>query len=355
MIPNFEHFLYPILFLLRDGTPKKREELKNLCIEYMGFTNDELLEKISSGKKYKIVDRLQWATYYLLKSGLLCRPNKATDQITQEGIDLLNTGVTELNRQFLRDHYESFRLFEKQTRDAAKNRLIAKGVTNKKRKIESGNEINENSLFNDNKNIAELDIFFDSQNREKISNSLKTQSEFELKIAKIINEIEELNSDLIQELIGIINDFDSESFENLIKELLPLMGYSSVFEKFDSNIKLSHKVTASGLVNIDELGLSRFLFIAHNNITDEIKAIDVQSFMGYLSTSGLSKGVYITTSNFSEDALTVKNYGTVKVVLIDGLSLAKLMIKFNLGVFTRKTFEIKDVNQEYLFTHLSRS
>lgn len=147
MIPSFEHFLYPTLFLLRDGTPKKREELKNLCIEYMGFTNDELLEKISSGKKYKIVDRLQWATYYLLKSGLLCRPNKATDQITQEGIDLLNTGVTELNRQFLRDHYESFRLFEKQTRDAAKNRLIAKEVTNKKRKIESGKEVNENSLF----------------------------------------------------------------------------------------------------------------------------------------------------------------------------------------------------------------
>lgn len=357
MIPSFEHFLYPTLFLLRDGIPKKRDELKELCIDFMGFTKEELQEKINSGKKYKIVDRLQWATYYLLKAGLLCRPTKATDQITSEGIELLKSGIKELNRQFLREHYESFRIFEKKTRDAAQERLKAKQKGRSQRiesKLKSKVDAGEELLFQTN-NISEIDSSLKTHNLEKISTELTIHSEFELKIHKIMDEVEDLTNSLIRELVDIVNDFDSESFENLLKELMPSMGYSSVWERFECPVNFSHKITASGLVNIDELGLSRFLFVAHNGITEAVNAIDVQSFMGYLSTCGLSKGIYITTSYFSQEALDVPNYGAVKVILVDGTSLAKLMVKFNIGVITRETFEVKEVNQEYLFTHLSHS
>lgn len=357
MIPSFEHFLYPTLFLLRDGVPKRRNELKELCIGFMGFTRKELQERISSGKKYKIVDRLQWATYYLLKAGLLCRPSKGTDQITSEGIELLNSGVKDLNRQFLREHYESFRIFEKQTRDAAQERLKAKQKGRNQKtesKLKSEVDTDEKLLLKAN-NTSPIDSAIDINSREKNLALLNIHSEFELKVCKITNEVEDLTNSLIQELVGIINDFDSESFENLLKELMPRMGYSSVFEKFELPINFSHKVTASGIVNIDELGLSRFLFVAHNGITEAVNEKDVQSFIGYLSTCRLSKGIYFTTSCFSQEALDVLNDGAVKVILIDGTSLAKLMIKFNLGVVTRETFEVKDVNHEYLFTHLSHS
>lgn len=45
----------------------------------------------------------------------------------------------------------------------------------------------------------------------------------------------------------------------------------------------------------------------------------------------------------------------VRCILIGGEMLAKLMIKFNVGVVTRNVFEIKDVDQEYLFTRLTQS
>ena len=72
----------------------KRGDLRIACEKYMGFTEEELQERINSGKKYKIVDRLQWATYYLLKAGLLARPDHATDQITEQGKFLVDSGVT---------------------------------------------------------------------------------------------------------------------------------------------------------------------------------------------------------------------------------------------------------------------
>lgn len=94
MIPSFEEFLFPVLFVLMDGKPQHRDDLRESCVKYMGFSEEELRERINSGKKYKIVDRLQWATYYLQKAGLVFRPDHATDQITAEGKALIESGVT---------------------------------------------------------------------------------------------------------------------------------------------------------------------------------------------------------------------------------------------------------------------
>lgn len=233
MIPSFEEFLFPVLFVLMDGKPQHRDDLRESCVKYMGFSEEELRERINSGKKYKIVDRLQWATYYLQKAGLVFRPDHATDQITAEGKALIDSGVTKISRQFLRENFEAYRVFEKQTRNAAKLRLQEK--------------------------------------KEKQKNKQDTKS--------------------------IKKPNDSKK-------------------------------------SIDK---------------------DVQSFVGALSSIGISKGVYITTSEFSSEALSYQTHGAVRCILIGGEMLAKLMIKFNVGVVTRNVFEIKDVDQEYLFTRLTQS
>lgn len=350
MIPSFEEFLFPVLFALQNGNPLKREELKEACVKYMGLSSEDLQEKISSGKRYKIVDRLQWATYYLLKSGLLCRPNPATEMITNEGLNLVQSGVTKINRQFLRAHYETFREFEYQTREAAKLRSKNKKNTKKKKKME--------------KKGYNTDLF--QQDTTPIPNNIKLEESkdytpvkfgmtaFEESLNKILEQFEILNDGLVTELINIINDFDTESFRCLLLELFPHMGYASLFEERNLNAKIGHDVKLSGLLNIDELGMNRFFVLAHNKTTEEISLSDVQAFIGALSNIGITSGVYITTSKFSSDALAYQNQGAVRCVLVDGQKLAKLMIKFNIGVVTRKTFEVKEVDQEYLFTRLTR-
>ena len=134
------------------------------------------------------------------------------------------------------------------------------------------------------------------------------------------------------------------------------MGYSTNFEKRKISAKMPHDIRLSGFVNIDELGLNRFLVLAHNNTGDEIDLVDVQSsFVGVLSSIGMTTGVYITASEFSSKALSRQTHGAVRCILIGGKMPAELTIKFNVGVVTRNVFGIKDVDQEYLFTRLNQS
>ena len=349
MIPNFEAFLFPVLYLLKEGSPMKRGDLRIACEKYMGFTEEELQERINSGKKYKIVDRLQWATYYLLKAGLLARPDHATDQITEEGKFLVDSGVTEINRQYLRKHYKSFRDFEIQTRESSKQRQAEKAAKTKS-KPQRISVLKEVSIYGAKKvvKVENEPIVHDIE----LSNAPIT---LDKKLSQIEEDITALTQGLINELKGIVNDFDKESFRCLLLELIPKMGYSSVFEDYDINAKMAHDIVLSGYFNIDEMGLNRFFVLAHNKTTEQISQIDVQSFIGALSSIGVNMGVYITTSAFSSEALAYQTNGSIRCVLIDGIALAKLMAKFNIGVVTRKTFEIKDVDQEYLFTRLTQS
>ena len=75
-----------------------------------------------------------------------------------------------------------------------------------------------------------------------------------------------------------------------------------------------------------------------------VGAPDIHQFKGALMTVGATKGVYITTSHFSEEAKKVANSGSVRVVLIDGAQLARYMIKFNVGVVTSHSFEVKRID-----------
>lgn len=351
MIPSFEKFMYPVLQVLKDGSPKQRNELRKACADFMGLTKEDLEEKIISNNKYKIVDRLQWATYYLLKAGLLTRPSKAVEQITPEGSALLATGITEITRQYLRAHYETVAQFEKKTRLAAKKRASLKANASKETMTKK--DLREEPIKN---TIVKSDNICETNDNLQISdNHCFGMSLLEEKIATIAQQVNSIQEGLISELIGIVNDFDSNSFKRLLLELIPKMGYTTVFQEYNVDAKLGHEVTMSGFVNIDELGINKFFIVANNNIEEEVTIFDVQSFIETLRNLGVTNGVYVTTSDFTNKAKMHNMYGNINIILINGHELAKLMIKYNIGVKIRHAFEIKDVDQEYLFTHLTQS
>jgi restriction system protein len=63
---------------------------------------------------------------------------------------------------------------------------------------------------------------------------------------------------------------------------------------------------------------------------------------------GASKGVLITTSRFSSQAETAaKMIPSMRILLIDGDRLAGLMIRYNVGVRTERTVEIKKLDFDY--------
>jgi restriction system protein len=74
---------------------------------------------------------------------------------------------------------------------------------------------------------------------------------------------------------------------------------------------------------------------------------EIQKFVGALQGQRARKGIFITTSTFSKDALDYAERIDSKVVLIDGTMLARLMIQHNLGVSTIASYELKKTDTDY--------
>ena len=74
---------------------------------------------------------------------------------------------------------------------------------------------------------------------------------------------------------------------------------------------------------------------------------EVQKFVGALAGQGAKKGIFITTSNFTKEALDYTPKNETKIVLIDGEQLAQLMIDYNLGVSVSVNYEIKKIDNDY--------
>ena len=80
----------------------------------------------------------------------------------------------------------------------------------------------------------------------------------------------------------------------------------------------------------------------------DYQSIMLHKFVGALSSQGASKGIFITTSSFSSDALDcgLKSISP-KIVLIDGVTLAQYMIDYDIGVSKVKSFEIKRKDSDF--------
>ena len=76
---------------------------------------------------------------------------------------------------------------------------------------------------------------------------------------------------------------------------------------------------------------------------------EIQKFVGALAGQGASKGLFITTAKFSDGAIEYsQKQHTAKIVLIDGMELAKLMIEYNIGVSVENIYEIKKIDSDFL-------
>ena len=81
--------------------------------------------------------------------------------------------------------------------------------------------------------------------------------------------------------------------------------------------------------------------------TSSIGRPDVQGFVGSLVGLGAGKGVFVTTSSFSRQAVEFVDRLPQRVILIDGQSLADLMIEYNVGVRINRALEFKRLDEGF--------
>ena len=122
------------------------------------------------------------------------------------------------------------------------------------------------------------------------------------------------------------------------------MGYGGDFEDAAHVTQLSKDGGIDGIIKEDALGLDKIYIQAKRWNDKKVNAPDIQQFLGALLNVGAQKGIYITTSSFTDSAKKAAQTGSMKIVLIDGEQLARYMVNYNLGVITARSFDVKRVD-----------
>ena len=299
-VPGYQEFMFPILKCLYDGKQYLKKTICEKMIEAFNLTQEQLYEKVPSQSEPTYINRIGWAVTYMKKAGLIDSPNRACYVITDEGKKLVDNNITNLNTKYLRK-YPSFIDFRKSSHEAeAKIPVdVTKDDETPYEKIASYNAIIKKTICDD------------------LLNKILEQSPY--------------------------------FFEQLVVDLLVSMGYGGNIEDAGKATKKSGDEGIDGLIKEDKLGLDTIYIQAKRYRKDNLVGRPtIQQFIGALQLKGARKGILITTSDFTKDALEAVSYSTtVSIVLINGYKLVDLMYEHNIGVGVEKVIQIKKIDNNY--------
>lgn len=136
-------------------------------------------------------------------------------------------------------------------------------------------------------------------------------------------------------------------FEQAVLDLIMAMGYGGA-EGSATRTQLSADGGIDGIVDQDALGLSRIYVQAKRYGPDNIVGRPaIQAFVGALAGNQANQGVFITTSRFSADARAFAESVPTRVVMIDGQRLARLMIRYGVGVQVKQTIQVVEIDEDF--------
>lgn len=297
-LPKYDQLMLPLMKLLKmQHEPIRIAEAARMLADNSGLTEDELAQTLPSGK-YIFADRVGWAKTYLVKAGLIHQPKRGYCELSKKGKELDLTLLDQINNEYLMQ-YEGFFEFKKGMKNT-------KNLGNQQTGLE----------------LEEVD-----------------QTPLEL----IESKTELLESEIKQELLDLIKANNPAFFERLVVDLLVAMGYGGSHRDAAQAIGKTNDGGIDGIISEDRLGLDK-IYIQAKRWQGTIGRPDIQQFNGALIDQGAKKGVFITTSSFSKEAIqSAKKSG---IVLIDGNRLTSLMIEFGLGVTIERSFHVYRIDSD---------
>jgi restriction system protein len=151
---------------------------------------------------------------------------------------------------------------------------------------------------------------------------------------------------LATEMIETVKQNTPVFFEELVVKLLLKMGYGGSRQEAGRAVGRSGDGGIDGIINEDRLGLDA-VYIQAKRWEGTVGRPEIMKFVGALAGQRASKGVFISTSSYTQEAREYAAQSQYKVVLIDGERLAQLMIEYNLGVSVAAVYEIKRIDNDF--------
>jgi restriction system protein len=299
-VPDFQAVMLPFLELLSDGQEwKMRDVVESLALRF-SLTDEERQEMLPSGQSKVFNNRVGWAKTHLKNAGLVDNPTRGKVRLSDRGRKVLGQNPESIDMKFLRQ-FDGYRTFIGELKEDKPGGISIDQVQNESQ-------------------ATPLELFEASYST--------------------------LRAALAEDLQSRLIECSPQFFEQIVVKLLHAMGYGGQFGE-GRVTNYSHDGGIDGVINEDKLGLD-VVCIQAKRWQGTVSRPTIQSFVGSMDMIRAKKGVVITTSDFSRDAVDfVERIEGKRVVLINGKHLAQLMIDHDVGVSTTGTYKLKEVSNDF--------
>ncbi len=295
-IPDFQTIMRPLLKHISDGKKYSNREITESLAEHFQLTAEERNTLLPSGRQKVFDNRVAWAKAHLKMAGLLLTPTRGFYIITEKGLDVLKKDLERINLKFLRQFPEY------------------------QEKVDQGRK----------KPGKEKDITEAEQTPQEV----------------LEEAYQSIRQELSAELLTQIKAGSPAFFEQLVIDLLVKMGYGGTLQDAGQSLGRAGDEGLDGIIKEDRLGLD-VIYVQAKKWENPVSRPEIQKFAGALQGRRARKGVFITTSSFSQGARDYAANIDSRIVLIDGQEMTGLMIDYGVGVTSTSVYEVKRMDYDY--------
>jgi restriction system protein len=297
-IPDFQSFFKPLLDIASDEKEHSLKEAREIIAKKMNLTYEDLIEPLPSKTQTRFENRIAWAKSYFVQAKVLESPKRGFFHITQRGLDLHKQGHSRIDTKIL-DQFQEF-----------------------------------------------VDFHYPTETKKGILPPQPLEVPAETPEEILEKAYQSIMNDLAGQVLDRIKLNSPKFFEYLVVDLMVAMGYGGSHADAGKSIGTSGDEGVDGIIKEDKLGLD-VIYLQAKRWEGTVGRPEIQKFVGALHGKHAKKGVFITTGKFTEDAHGFVKSIDSKVILIDGKTLAELMIDNDLGMTTSSTYKVKRIDTDY--------
>ena len=293
-IPDFRTIMPVMLEHLADLRERSDREISRAMAEHFGLSLEERTRYLPGSDRNLFVDRVSWAKAELAMAGLIEIPRRGKAVITERGLDVLKQGNLSLEQSLFQKFLESHRKIGKDSNDTA---------------------------------------VFSVWNLEQYPQEVMDEA------------YEGHRRKLCSELLTRLHSGSSDLFRTLVIELLVALGYGGSLQDALRSIGTTASGGLEGTLRVDRLGVEN-IHVQAKRVEEPLDRRDIQMFLRAMQGKQVTRGIFITTSSFSQEAVWSATGLDSSMVLLNGEDLAGLMIDYDIGVTTTAVYKVKDIDAE---------
>jgi restriction system protein len=299
-IPDFQSIMLPLLSYLHDGLEHANHEILAALASHFHLTPEERSALLPSGRRAIFTTHVSVATAHLRDARLVESPKHGYYRLSARGREVLHSAPPALDVRYLQQ-FPEYRMFRGRPQVDREPAPPARDVAH--------------------------------------ADDLAPEDHLEYGFQRF-------REALASEVLARVKQCSPTFFERLVVDLLVAMGYGGSRQDAGRTVGRSGDGGIDGLIKVDRLGLD-MIYVQAKRWEGIVGRPDIQKFAGALQGRRAKKGVLLTTSDFTQEAIDYSTTIDTTIVLINGRQLAHLMIEYGIGVTKVAAYEIHRIDSDY--------